>query len=205
MSRKEEFRDRMVNVAWNVKAGLISYLRAVFSEDEVLTYDDDEKITRIDITDRFPEKESIGARPAIIILRQATYDAPESVSLDEGMQNYDWASGAVTYNVLSETDLVIQCLSREGSEAEYIACLVRMAIRADSRPLASMGVRLMKLPVIGAEAKIPEFPDGIAVPVNFSVTYPQQWRAKIGPVKKVTSIQANISGLNQVNVPNEEL
>jgi len=198
------FRDRYINVSWNVKAGLISYLREVFKDIDDFVYNDDETITKIDITDQTPKKESIEARPAIVIQRGIIRDAPETSTLNDGLRNINTKTGETTYSILTMCDIIIRCCSREGMEADYLASLVRMMIRADPRPLNTLGMKLSNMPIIGMEENLNDVPGAVVVPINFSVTFAQQWRITYHPLNKINSLQANISGWQTLTYPIKE-
>ena len=189
----EQFNPRTGNWLGDTKDILLRFLQDIFFqmprgqgcyhfEPGQETGSTDEENTEIVITDSGTvNTDTVEKRPAIIVSRGPF--AYGNTSLDHLLRFEPSISG----NTRVHTDLltgsfVINCLSREGLEAEEIALIVSKAIRIYRRLLQKAGFfHIGTLVQVGAETAAGALVSGdsdedfINVPVSFPVYYQESW------------------------------
>lgn len=159
-----------------VKNRLLEFLRFIFSRSERFAFNDDELESRIAISDVFPRKEDYEKKPAIVVRRENLMLTNRGVGHFLGW-TYSKNFGSRFMDML-QSQVVIECYSREGLEAEKIANMVFASLLFYRRKLREVGrVHDILVANIG-----PEIPQRISsevtlamVPVQLSFTFTEMW------------------------------
>lgn len=159
-----------------VKNRLLEFLRFIFSLSEQFAFSDDEVASKISISDVFPKKEDFEKRPAIVVRRE------NMMLTNRGIGHFmGWTFSknfGSRFQDLLQSQVVIECYSREGLEAEKLANMVFGAILFYRRKLREVGrVHDILVANIG-----PETPQRVSseitlamVPVQLSFTFTESW------------------------------
>jgi hypothetical protein len=159
-----------------VKNRLLEFLRFIFERSDTFQFNDDEIESKISISDRFPKKEDYEKKPAIVVRRENLMLTNRGIGHFKG-----WTCSknfGSRFMDLLQSQVVIECYSREGLEAEKIANMVFGAILFYRRKLREVGrVHDILVANIG-----PEVPQRISseitltmVPVQLSFTFSEEW------------------------------
>lgn len=117
-------------------------------------WSDDEKLSEIGITDQVPiPKERVEQKPQIVTMRGPAQFA--NLTLDQ-MRTYDWKTGTKERTDLISCTMTINCVAKNGIEAQRIAWIVMRFIRTLKNILQRAGMHK-----VGDELQIsPESPPG---------------------------------------------
>lgn len=158
------------------KNRLLEFLRFIFERSERFTYNDDEIQSKISISDIFPKKEDYEKKPAIVVRRENMILTNRGIGHFMGW-TYSKNFGSRFMDLL-QTQVVIECYSREGLEAEKIANMVFASILFYRRKLRTIG----RVHDILAAGIGPEAPQRVSsevtmamVPVHVSFTHSEMW------------------------------
>lgn len=159
-----------------VKNRLLEFLRFIFERSELYTYDDDEVASKISISDIFPIKEDYEKKPSIVVRRENMILTNRGIGHFLGW-TYSRNFGSRFMDLL-QTQVVIECYSLEGLEAEKIANMVFGALLFYRRKLRTVG----RVHDILAAGIGPEVPQRVSskitlsmVPVHLSFTHSEMW------------------------------
>ena len=120
-----------------VKNRLIEFLRWMFSRSERFKFSDDEVNSKIIISDIFPDKEDYEKKPSIVVRRENLFNTNRSIG-----HFHSWTFSknfGSRYVDLFQAQVVLECYSREGLEAEKLANLAYMGILFFRVPLRAVG------------------------------------------------------------------
>lgn len=158
------------------KNRLIEFLRFIFERSERYTFNDDEIESKIYISDIFPKKEDTEKKPAIVVRRENMIMTNRGIGHFMGWtfsQNF----GSRFLDLL-QTQVVIECYSREGLEAEKIANMVFASILYYRRKLREVG-RIHDVLAAGIGPEILQRGSSeitlSMVPVHVSFTHSEMW------------------------------
>lgn len=159
-----------------VKNRLLEFLRFLFERSSRYTYSDDELASKIYISDVFPVKEDYEKKPSIVVRRQ------NLVLTNRGVGHFlGWTFSenfGSSYLDLLQSQVVIECYSREGLEAENIANLVFAGLLFYRRQLNKIG-RIHDVLTAGIGEETPQMTSSTItlamVPVQLSFTFAEQW------------------------------
>jgi len=159
-----------------VKNRLLEFLRFIFSRSERFAFNDDEVESKISISDIFPKKEDYEKKPAVVVRRENLLMTNRGVGHFMGW-TFSKNFGSRFMDLL-QSQVVIECYSREGLEAEKIANIVFACLLFYRRKLREVGrVHDILVANIG-----PEIPQRISseitlamVPVQLSFTFSEMW------------------------------
>jgi len=160
---------------------ILKFLQDLFAEPKL--YDDhndylwdlDPQKSKILIVDAYTEDlERMELRPAIVLRRGGT--GWMNTSINQQL-SYDWRTGARGHTDLIYSDLTLECLSRNGLEAEFLADLVFQGIQFYALQIRERGAFKVASVAIGAETLIQadSQQDLTAVPVSMTISFQQTW------------------------------
>ena len=157
----------MTTITDFAKDTFILFLREFFSSHDIWTYSEDETETKIQVCDDFTlNLETSNFRPAVCIQRRNI----NFTNLTLGQRrDLSFKTGKKSYTDLMTCDIIIQCISREGLEAERIGLTVFNAIHM-TRDALKKDYNIFKLDSmdLGAETplKTDSDTDYIMVPIG---------------------------------------
>ena len=158
------------------KNRLIEFLRFIFERSEQYTFNDDEIESKISISDIYPKKEDAEKKPAIVVRRENMMLTNRGIGHFLGW-TYSKNFGSRFMDLL-QTQVVIECYSREGLEAEKIANMVFAAILFYRRKLRTVG-RVHDILAAGIGPEVPQRASSeitlAMVPVHISFTHSEVW------------------------------
>lgn len=158
------------------KNRLIEFLRFIFERSEQYTFNDDEIESKISISDIYPRKEDTEKKPAIVVRRENMMLTNRGVGHFLGW-TYSKNFGSKFMDLL-QTQVVIECYSREGLEAEKIANMVFASILFYRRKLRTVG-RVHDILSAGIGPEVPQRVSSeitlAMVPVHVSFTHTEVW------------------------------
>lgn len=158
------------------KNRLIEFLRFIFERSEQYTFNDDEIESKISISDIYPKKEDTEKKPAIVVRRENMMLTNRGVGHFLGW-TYSKNFGSKFMDLL-QTQVVIECYSREGLEAEKIANMVFASILFYRRKLRTVG-RVHDILSAGIGPEVPQRVSSeitlAMVPVHVSFTHTEVW------------------------------
>jgi hypothetical protein len=160
---------------------ILKFLQDLFSEPKL--YDGqnaylwnlDPMQSKILIVDSYTEDlEKMELRPALVLRRGGT--AWMNTSLNQRL-SFDWRTGARGYTDLIHSDLTVECLSRNGLEAELLADLVFQGIQFFALQIRERGAFKVASVAIGSETLIQadSQQELTAVPVNMTLSFQSRW------------------------------
>ena len=160
---------------------VLKFLQDFFAEPKL--YDDhndylwdvDPQKSKILIVDAYTEDlERMELRPAIVLRRGGT--GWMNASLNQRM-SFDWKTSARGYTDLIYSDLTLECLSRNGLEAEFLADLVFQGVQFYALQIRERGAFKVASVAIGSETLIQadSQQDLTAVPVTMTISFQQTW------------------------------
>ena len=160
---------------------ILKFLQDFFSEPKL--YDDHNDYlwsanladSKILIVDSYTEDlERMELRPAIVLRRGGT--GWMNTSLLQRM-SFDWRTSARGHTDLLYSDLTLECLSRNGLEAEFLADLVFQGIQFFAQQIRERGAFRVASAVIGGETLIQSDSQQelTAVPVTMTLSFQNQW------------------------------
>lgn len=159
-----------------VKNRIIEFLQFVFSNSQRFQYLSDEIESKVSISDVFPKKEDYEKKPAIVVRRENMFLTNRGIGHFLGW-TYSKNFGSRFMDML-QSQVVIECYSREGLEAEKIANIVFGSLLFFRRKLREVG-RIHDILVANIG---PETPQRISseitlamVPVQLSFTFTEMW------------------------------
>lgn len=159
-----------------VKNRLLEFLQFIFERSELYKYSDDEVESKIAISDIFPIKEDYEKKPSIVVRRENMILTNRGIGHFLGW-TYSKNFGSRFMDLL-QTQVVIECYSLEGLEAEKIANMVFGALLFYRMKLRAVG----RVHDILAAGIGPEVPQRISskvtlamVPVHLSFTHSEMW------------------------------
>lgn len=159
-----------------VKNRILEFLRFLFSRSDQYTWVDDEIQSKIAISDIFPQKEDIGKKPAVVVRRGNLILTNRSVGHFQGW-TFSKNFGSRFMDLL-QSQVVIECYSREGLEAEKIANFIFMGLLFFRKRLREVG----RVHDILAGAVGSEVPQRVSseitlsmVPVEMSFSFSENW------------------------------
>ncbi len=159
-----------------VKNRLLEFLRFIFERSDTYQFNDDEIESKISISDRFPVKEDYEKKPSIVVRRENLLLTNRGIGHFKGWTlSKNFGS---RFMDLLQSQVVIECYSTQGLEAEKIANMVFGAILFYRRKLREVGrVHDILVANIG-----PEVPQRVSskitlamVPVQLSFTFSEEW------------------------------
>jgi hypothetical protein len=159
-----------------VKNRLLEFLRFIFERSERFTFNDDEVESKISISDIFPKKEDFEKKPAIVVRRE------NLMLTNRGVGHFhSWTFSknfGSRFMDLLQSQVVIECYSREGLEAEKIANMVFASLLFYRRKLREVG-RVHDILVANIGPEIPQRMSSeitlAMVPVQLSFTFTEMW------------------------------
>ena len=160
---------------------VLKFLQDLFSEPTLydgrneFLWNIDVTQTKILIVDSYTEDlERMELRPAIVLRRGGT--GWMNTSLNQRL-SFDWRTSARGYTDLIYTDLTLECLSRNGLEAEFLADLVFQGIQFFALQIRERGAFKVNSVAIGSETLIQSDSQQelTAVPVNMTLSFQQKW------------------------------
>lgn len=158
------------------KNRLLEFLRFIFERSEQYTFNDDEVESKISISDIYPKKEDTEKKPAIVVRRENMMLTNRGVGHFLGW-TYSKNFGSRFMDLL-QTQVVIECYSREGLEAEKIANMVFASILFYRRQLRKVG-RVHDILTAGIGPEVPQRVSSeitlAMVPVHVSFTHSEVW------------------------------
>lgn len=158
------------------KNRLLEFLRFIFERSEQYTFNDDEVESKISISDIYPKKEDTEKKPAIVVRRENMMLTNRGVGHFLGW-TYSKNFGSRFMDLL-QTQVVIECYSREGLEAEKIANMVFASILFYRRQLRKVG-RVHDILTAGIGPEVPQRSSSeitlAMVPVHVSFTHSEVW------------------------------
>lgn len=173
-SGNEPFVDNLMTD--EVKNRLLEFLRYIFSRSDRFHFDDDDVASKIAISDVYPKKEDIEKKPSLVVRRE------NLVLTNRGIGHFvGWTFSknfGSRFADLLQSQVVIECHSREGLEAEKLANIVFSSLLYFRRKLIEIGrVHDILVANIG-----PETPQRVSseithtmVPVQLSFTFSESW------------------------------
>ncbi len=157
-----------------VKNRILEFLRFIFSNSARFRFADDDMESKIIISDVF--KKDYDKKPAIVVRRENMFLTNRGIGHFHSW-TYSKNFGSRFMDML-QSQVVIECYSREGLEAEKIANIVFFSLLAFRRKLREVGrVHDILVANIGAEApqKISSEITLAMVPVQLSFTFTEMW------------------------------
>jgi len=171
-----------------VKDDILEFLQTLFGQEELYSnpttggmenkflWNFDHTITKILITDQYPQNlEANEKRPWILVARAPIKWA--KISNDQFL-SYNLRSGSRYYTDLLTTGFRINCFSRNGLEAEFLATLVfqgiqffSQALREKSHIFDVSSVSIGEESIVKSDSKI----DLTVVPVDVAMTIQDKW------------------------------
>lgn len=130
-----------------VKDKILIFLQQLFSQEQLYGNGDedmgndfrwhlDDNQTKIMIMDTNTENlEAVEKRPALIITRSPIQW--QKLAIDQRF-SYDWKSDASSYTDLLSSNLRVNCFSRNGLEAEFLATIVFQCVQFFAKDLKQM-------------------------------------------------------------------
>jgi len=170
-----------------VKDRILEFLQRLFGQEELygtngklgndFLWQLDTTLTKILIMDSNTENlEEVEKRPALILSR-----APiqwQKIAIDQ-FSSMDWKTGAKSYSDLLSTSLRINCFSRNGLEAEFLASVVFQCIQFFSHELKSLkeifdvaSVSIGEEAIVSSDSQI----DLSVVPVIIGLYLKNSWK-----------------------------
>lgn len=168
------------------KKRVIEFLRFIFSRDRLYPYTDDDLTTGIVITDVFATKgETREPKPKIVVRRDNVVLTNRSLG---HFMEWTWSKNfGSRYMDLLVSNVVVECYSRLGVEAERIASKVFTAVLFYRKQLRTVGMIHDILSVgIGAEqnVRVTSEVELAMVPVQLNFSFPLVWiNEEIGEVE----------------------
>jgi len=154
--------------------------REVFRDFGPWRYDDEDKVTNIYIHDQMPdmakgEQQRYATKPGVITQR-----GPISPSNTDGRQRQKRLAIDRSFTQFSERlvmPMTVHCLSKNGPEAEHIACGVFAILMVAEDVFKRRGIHAILDPTIQPEQPMYESGeyDLINVPVTYRVEYTWSW------------------------------
>lgn len=159
-----------------VKNRLIEFMQFIFSRSDRFHFSDDEVESGISISDIYPVKEDHEKKPAIVIRRENLLLTNRGIGHFKGWTlSKNFGS---RFMDLLQSQVVIECYSREGLEAEKIANIVFGSILFYRRKLREVG-RIHDVLVANIGPEIPQRVSSTItlamVPVQLSFTFTEEW------------------------------
>lgn len=174
-----------------VKDDILKFLQDFFEQEELYSnpntgemenrflWNFDHTITKIMITDQYPENlEANEKRPWIMVARGPIQWA--KISNDQFL-SYNLRNGSRFYTDLLTTGFKINCFSRNGLEAEFLATIVFQSIqffaqrlRGESHIFDVSSVSIGQEDIVKNDSKI----DLTVVPVNIAMTIQDKWKVQ---------------------------
>lgn len=160
---------------------VLKFLQDLFSEPTLYdghndyVWNQDPSKSGILIVDSYTEDlERMEQRPAIVLRRGGT--GWMNTSLEQRL-GFDWRTGARAYTDLIYSDLTLECLSRNGLEAEFLADLVFQGIQFFALQIRERGAFKVNSVAIGTETLIQSDSQQelTAVPVNMTLSFQNKW------------------------------
>jgi hypothetical protein len=159
-----------------VKNRLIEFLRFIFSRSERYRFTDDEVDSKVWISDVFPKKEDMEKKPALIVRRE------NLLLTNRGIGHFfGWTLSknfGSRFMDLLQSQVAIECYSREGLEAEKLANMVFGSLLFFRRKLREVG-RVHDVLAAGIGPEIPQRVSSeitlAMVPVTLSFTFTESW------------------------------
>lgn len=159
-----------------VKNRIIEFLRFIFSLSEKYAWSDDPLSSKVSISDVFPEREEPEKKPSIVVRRENLLLTNRGIGHFLGW-TFSKNFGSRYLDIL-QSQVVIECYSRHGLEAEKLANIVFASILFYRRKLREVG----RVHDILAANIGPEVPQRISssitlsmVPVQLSFTFKESW------------------------------
>lgn len=158
-----------------VKNRLLEFLRFIFSNSSRFRFvDDDDNESKIIISDVF--KKDYDKKPAVVLRRENMFLTNRGLGHFKGW-TYSKNFGSRFMDML-QSQVVIECYSREGLEAEKMANIVFFSLLAFRRKLRTVG-RVHDVLVANVGAEVPQRISSeitlAMVPVQLSFTFTEQW------------------------------
>jgi len=158
------------------KNRILEFLRFIFERSERYTYNDNELLSKISISDIFPQKEDFEKKPGIVVRRE------NMLLTNRGIGHFlGWTFSknfGSRFMDLLQTQVVIECYSREGLEAEKIANMVFASVLFYRRKLREVG-RVHDILTAGIGPEVPQRVSSVVtlamVPVHVSFTHTEVW------------------------------
>jgi hypothetical protein len=160
---------------------VLKFLQDLFSESQLYDgkndyhWDQDPQKSNILIVDAYTEDlERMEQRPAIILRRGGTGWMNTSINQRLG---FNWQTGARSYTDLIYSDLTLECLSRNGLEAEFLADIVFQGIQFFALQIREAGAFKVNSVAIGTETLIQSDAQQelTAVPVTMTLSFQNKW------------------------------
>lgn len=158
------------------KNRIIEFMQHIFSRSERFFWSPDEVNAKISISDIFPTKEDYEKKPAIVIRRENTFLTNRGIG-----HFHSWTFSknfGSRYVDLLQSQMVIECYSREGLEAEKIANIVFASLLFYRKKLREVG----RIHDVLAANIGPEAPQRVSsaitlsmVPVMLSFKHAEMW------------------------------
>ncbi len=177
-------------------------LNPLDGDDPQLTNDflwsENQDDTGIFIADSWTENmERPEPRPALILTRG---DVRWMNSTIDQLQSQSFGTGARTYSDLLQSDLTVNCFSREGLEAELLGNIVFQSlqffakvIRERTKVFEVNSVVLGREALVQSDSKI----DLTVVPVGIGILWQDRWKLRI-PGDTINQIQVNLKSQGNV-------
>lgn len=159
-----------------VKNRIIEFMQFIFSNSSKFTYNSDPLSSKISISDVFPKKEDFEKKPAIVVRRENMFLTNRGIGHFKGW-TFSKNFGSQFMDML-KSQVVIECYSREGLEAEKIANIVFGSLLYFRRKLREVG-RIHDVLVANIGPEIPQKTSSeitlSMVPVQLSFTFTEMW------------------------------
>lgn len=159
-----------------VKNRLIEFLHFVFSHSELYHWEENQVAAKIGISDVFPQKDDIEKKPWIIVSRENLFLTNRGVGHFHGW-TYSKNFGSRFVDLL-QSQVVIECYSRQGLEAEKLANMVFGSLLYLRRALREVG-RIHDVLVAGIGKEAPQRISSeitlAMVPVQLSFSFTESW------------------------------
>jgi hypothetical protein len=163
------------------KTVLLRFIQDAFAQTDLVDgqnrflWNEDETQSKIIIADTYTEElENMEGRPAIILTRGSMNFM--NIGMNQ-MVNRDPRNGTMTFQDNLKTSVNINCFSKNGAEAEELACIVFFGVQAFAEELKRRGIFEINSLSIGEEALI-EFDSAsnlVAVPVQIGMYIFDKW------------------------------
>lgn len=191
---KTSFKDKRINnsVVF-LKRTAIEFLQILFGTRAKgsLHYDSDDTKTDIQITDSYATAlDAINLRPTIVVLRGPL--SWQGLGLgNSSIESRDMGTGDRTYNDLLVGSVSINCLSKQGVEAEQIAHLVFNSFKFFGPALRQKGFFHIRSLNIGNEALIEQ--DGSSaetflVQIGLTAMIQERWALESKAARRLEGI-----------------
>lgn len=159
-----------------VKNRLIQFLRFIFSRSSIFQWTEDELQSKISISDVFPKREDPEKKPAIVVSRENMMLTNRGIGHFKGW-TFSKNFGS-RYMDLLQSQVVIECYSREGLEAEKIANIVFGSLLYYRKKLREVG-RIHDVLVANIGKETPQRVSSeitlSMVPVQLSFSFTESW------------------------------